>query len=293
MYIPRGAPTQSTLSLVIPLRVHSSRSRDIRRLRRLLKTIPVAIEVVVADDSPSVQTRNLIQKLTKSREASIYVDCFSSDGAVFSIGKLRDAGATAASGQHILLHDVDFSAPASTYILIASQKFRSKIFEKSEKAFCLIPVFFTSPAGLLLRHPTRLLLRFKYMQTYARTAAGAWLGRLVLGSSALLIRRSHYLDAGGHSKAFKGHGAEDFELLHRLSSAYPRGKRPSDYTFDCGPQGFEAKGFREYFSRYGRIALTINIYLIHLWHPRRKQDPSYTNASKGNFKRLYSILSTK
>jgi predicted glycosyltransferase involved in capsule biosynthesis len=289
-----GAATkQLTLSLVIPLRVHSRHSRDIRRLRRLLKTIPAEIEVVVADDSPSFQTRNLVAQLTKCRDKSMHVECFGKDGEPFSVGRLRDAGVAASRGQYILLHDVDFSAPESTYTLIASKDFRSRVFGNSDRAFCCIPVFFTSPAGWLFRYPTRLLLRFRFMQTYTRTTAGAWLGRLVLGSSALLIRRSHYLDAGGHSKAFKGHGAEDFEFLHRLSNAFPKGKRSSDYTIDCGPKGFETKGFREYFSRYGQLAMSMNIFFIHRWHPRRREDPSYINARKGNFETLYAVLSTK
>jgi hypothetical protein len=287
---PGVATTQPVLSLVVPLRAFSEYDRDIVRLRRLLKTTPAGVEVVVADDSPSLQVRSLVAELTNAREASKYVDFFTNEDAIFSIGRLRDAGVAASSGQFILLHDVDFNAPEYTYTSIASQDFRSQIFGSSDQDFCCIPVFFTSPAGWLLRHPTRFMLRFKFMQDYTRTLAGLWLGRLVLGSSALLIRRSHYIDAGGHSKAFNGHGGEDFEFLHRLSNAYPKGKRPTDYAFDCGPLGFEAKGFREYFSRYGQPTLAMNILLFHQWHPRRKQEPSYRNARKGNFERLYSML---
>ncbi len=35
-------------------------------------------------------------------------------------------------------------------------------------------------------------------------------------SSVMIIRRSHYLSIGGHRPEFKGHGYEDFELIHRL-----------------------------------------------------------------------------
>jgi predicted glycosyltransferase involved in capsule biosynthesis len=269
---PKGTKGVGLFSLVkcavvvVPLRVFSPRDRDLFRLRRLLKTVPEGIDVVVADDSPCHDMRNLVAAHVLARRSGRYVNCFANDGAVFSIGKLRDAGVRAASTDYVLLHDVDFIAPEGIYAVIASHEFQTEALGDSIQSFCCIPVFFTSPVGWQLRLILRCGMRFGLIQSYLRSLFGLWLGRLVLGSSALLIRRSYYLELGGHSNEFIGHGAEDFEFLHRLSMLYPMGSRPLDYTIDCGTLGFEEKGFREYFSRYGRYSLEHNIVLFHLIH---------------------------
>ena len=111
-------------------------------------------------------------------------------------------------------------------------------------------------------------------------------GRLVLGSSAILTRRTTLIDSGGHSEAFEGHGAEDFELLHRLSTAYPLGERPPDYAEDCGSAARPLTGFRAYFAQYGQAALAEGVFLYHPWHKSRHEDAQYWGLRKDNFARL-------
>lgn len=280
----------SPVSLVIPFRAYCFRSRDLLRLRRLLIAVPNELEIVVADDSSNANIRQLVCRLVESRKNSIYLNCFDEHASIFSIGKLRDAGAKAATAKLILFHDVDFIAANHIYSKIGFGMLLEQLHKNENCAFCCIPVLFTSPAGWPLRRLLRFALRSSIGRKYLRSPIGLWAGRLVLGSSAILVNRMHYLDIGGHSNIFKGHGAEDFELLNRLSAIYRIGERPDNYPQDCGTLGFESCGFREYFSRYGRQAAAENIFLIHQWHPRRKQDKSYVQARRKNFQRLYSVL---
>jgi predicted glycosyltransferase involved in capsule biosynthesis len=281
----------SPVSIIIPFRAYCSRSRDLLRLRRLLIAVPSELEIVVADDSSNENIRQLVCRLVKSRTNSIYVNCFAEHDSIFSIGKLRDAGAKAATAKVVLFHDVDFIAANHIYRKIAFGMLLEQLDKKGNSAFCCIPVLFTSPAGWPLRRLLKFTLMSSVGRKYLRSPIGLWAGRLVLGSSAILVNRVHYLDIGGHSNIFGGHGAEDFELLNRLSAVYRIGKRPKNYPQDCGTLGFESSGFREYFSRYGRQAAAQNIILLHQWHPRRKQDKKYVQARGENFQRLYAVLS--
>jgi predicted glycosyltransferase involved in capsule biosynthesis len=282
---------QPPVSFIVPFRAYCSRSRDLLRLRRLLITVPSELEIVVADDSSSENIRQLVCRLVESRINSIYLNCFVEHDSIFSIGKLRDAGAKAATAKLILFHDVDFIATNHIYSKIAFGTLLGGLHKNGNCAFCCIPVLFTSPAGWPLRRLLQFTLRSSIGRKHLRSPIGLWAGRLVLGSSAILVNRMHYLDIGGHSNIFKGHGAEDFELLNRLSAIYRIGERSDNYPQDCGTLGFESSGFREYFSRYGRQAAAQNIILIHQWHPRRKEDKSYVQARRKNFQRLYSVLS--
>ena len=121
-------------------------------------------------------------------------------------------------------------------------------------------------------------------------APAALADRVVLGSSAIAIRREALLDSGGHCGQFSGHGAEDFELMHRLSARYPQGGRPQDYLTDFGSRLAAERGFRAYFARYARAPLAEGLMLAHQWHPPRRADPRYHAARDRNFARLREAM---
>jgi len=84
-----------------------------------------------------------------------------------------------------------------------------------------------------------------------------------------LLEGNHYLSIGGHRPEFKGHGYEDFELIHRLlvlSGTIPRSKNYYRDSKSWDNTIFE--GFRANFSLLGKGALYHGIYVFHLWHPR-------------------------
>jgi predicted glycosyltransferase involved in capsule biosynthesis len=115
----------------------------------------------------------------------------------------------------------------------------------------------------------------------------------VLASSAIVVHRRTLLAHGGHDPAFTGHGAEDFELMHRLSQSRPRGQRPSDYHVDYGARRADEGGFRAYFARYAEPLRDRGIHLAHAWHPPRREDPRYYEARRRNFALLRERLASE
>jgi predicted glycosyltransferase involved in capsule biosynthesis len=72
------------------------------------------------------------------------------------------------------------------------------------------------------------------------------------GSSAMVVNKHHYLAIGGHSREFYGHGAEDYDVLHRLSSYYSKGPKTADYYNNTKSNSIDNyHGFRAYFALYG------------------------------------------
>ena len=109
------------------------------------------------------------------------------------------------------------------------------------------------------------------------------------GSSCIVMNKSDLLDMGGHDESYDGHGAEDFELLHRLSSRYPIKERPVDYTLNTGSGEIkEYRGFRAYFALYGEQVVEEKVSLVHLYHPTRLVWGYYQH--KRNFTKLKELM---
>jgi hypothetical protein len=86
----------------------------------------------------------------------------------------------------------------------------------------------------------------------------------------MVVNRGHYLAMGGHDQSFWGHGGEDYEFLHRLSSCAPKGPRPPFYYTDFRDNGrVRYRGFRAAFALYGLDVFGDGLCLMHLHHPSR------------------------
>src|SRR5690606_38667544 len=132
------------------------------------------------------------------------------------------------------------SYPARTRAYFAARRIdrclsaASKTLRVLGAEFACIPVLFLTERGTALyrrsvTEGTPLLSEFTIESIEKNTEVIAFPS---YGSSAILVNRQHYMAIGGHHHSFKGHGAEDFELLHRLSSLAPWGERPEDYYSD-------------------------------------------------------------
>jgi hypothetical protein len=87
-----------------------------------------------------------------------------------------------------------------------------------------------------------------------------------------VVNTHHYLSLGGHDRRFRGHGAEDYDILHRLSSLVSLAPRPHDYYTDYKTNAVRQYwGFRPFFALYGLDAFSREVHLVHLWHPRRQE----------------------
>jgi predicted glycosyltransferase involved in capsule biosynthesis len=275
------------LTLVVPFRAPSGHWRDARRLARLLAAPPPEIEIVVADDTLDAAARRRTARLVAARPNARHVVCLEHGAQPFSVGRLRDLGAEAARDGAVMFHDVDFLAPRATYARLAAFAAETLAREGRGAFFCA-PVFFMTLAGTAAfcaapEAVERRLLRAPERPPWTLA------NRLVLGSSAIALSRETLLSVGGHDPGFVGHGAEDFDLLHRLSERYGQGPRPSDYCEDFGVWD-TSRGFRAYFARYGRAPLRAGVVLAHQWHPWRSGDRRYYATRADNFTRLRESL---
>lgn len=262
------------LTLVVPLRLGPRADAARARLASLLESLPAGVGAIVSDDTPDLAERARTAALAEAWGARHLA--VPSTAAPFSIGRLRDAGTEAAPEGWVMFHDVDFRAPPDTYARLRDRLCRPPF--DAPEAFACAPVRFLTRLGTAL-HP--------------RLASPSWplTDRLVRGSSAIVARRARLRALGGHDPAFEGHGAEDFDLLHRLSEGFPAGPRPADYARDHGSRHRGPGGFRAYFGRYAEPLLAEGVVLVHLWHPRRTEDARYYAARRRNFALLEARLS--
>jgi predicted glycosyltransferase involved in capsule biosynthesis len=273
------------ISAVIPLRVTGDGRQALARLRRVLRQMPEPITPVIADDTPEPGLRAAVARIASGHPRARHVVSDTTAAAPFSIGRLRDVGTQAAPDPLVLFHDVDFTGPPAFYHGLDTFVRDPAIAEDPANTLC-VPVHFLTRAGTAL-------YRLGPKATWRALGAGyrrGLLDRLVKGSSAILAHRETLLAEGGHDPGFVGHGAEDFELLHRLTKRYPRGPRPANYHVDYGSRSTTEAGFRAYFARYGQPPLDAGLALVHLWHPPRRTDPRYRAWRKANFARLQRML---
>lgn len=273
------------ISAVIPLRVTRRARQTLARLERVLEQMPDTISPLVADDTPDAALRSEVARRVGRHPRGRHVVAEAAAGETFSIGRLRDLGTQAAPDPIVLFHDVDFTAPPAFYHRLDAFCREPSVADDPTNTLC-IPVYFLTRAGTALyrRAPGPVWWALR------PDRRGGLVDRLVMGSSAILAHRETLLAEGGHDPGFVGHGAEDFELLHRLAKRHPRGKRPANYHVDYGSRATTSQGFRAYFARYGQPPLEAGLAMVHLWHRPRREDPRYQAWRKTNFARLERML---
>lgn len=278
-----AAPT-----VVVPLRLAGRPRRSLRRLARLLGALPPDWGVVVADDTADPALRTRTATIVARRAGALHLLHPETEQDVFSIGRLRDAGARAAPPGLVMFHDIDFFAPSGVYARLGRHLAEAGIAD-APGAFACVPVAFLTRAGARLVR----LAPARFWSALARPAAvGAGLvDRLTVASSAIVLDRATLIGVGGHDPRFSGHGAEDFELMHRLAEIRPLGPRPPDYGVDYGARSGCAGGFRAHFAQAGASLLATGLHLAHDWHPPRREDARYYAARRANFALLSTLLS--
>ncbi|CBV42279.1 glycosyltransferase [Halomonas elongata] len=278
-------------SVIVPLRAKEIEQREILRLTRLLETIPSGFEVIIVDDGSEPVVRRHIRHIVEQRTLrgqvvrGVYLR---TRHRRFSLARARNRGALAARSPVVIFHDVDFLALTEVYRRLLEHIHRVELATRPEHFFC-VPVAFLTQDGT------------EHFLEHFEDSKEAWCFRnrdnhphermnfLVQGSSCIVTNRADLLAMGGHDEGFKGHGAEDFELLHRLSSLYPIAPRPPEYTRNMGSGPItEYRGFRAYFALYGEECRQQGCTLVHLWHPKRTEKGYYRH--KQNFKRLQALM---
>ena len=282
---------QPLASIVIPIRAAEPGQREIERLERLMVTIPVSYEVIIVDDGSSHSVyRHLRSRYSewKKYRPVLQLQRIRTGHRRFSLARARNHGAKYAKAPVVIFHDVDFIGAASVYERILNYIQEVDLAHRPENFFC-VPVAFLNEAGT--RDFMAALDRDE--EAWCFRSRQVWpfdhINFLVQGSSCMVLNRRDLLHMGGHDQGFSGHGAEDFELLHRLSTRFPIAPRPPEYSRNMGSGNIsEYRGFRAYFALYGEQARLAGCTLVHLWHPKRQEKGYYRH--KQNFKRLEKIL---
>lgn len=278
-------------TIIIPIRALEVEQREIHRLKRLLSTIPSGYEVVVVDDGSPFPVKRYLKQLVSScshYSAKISLVSLQTQWRRFSLARARNRGVRASSAPVVIFHDVDFIGCPSVYERIKQHILQTRLADKPQNFFCL-PVAFLTEEGSdeFMRAFEKGQEAWCFKECH-KPLAGK-LQFLVQGSSAIVSQREDLLAMGGHNESFKGHGAEDFELLHRLGQRYPIAPLPPEYLRNMGSGDItEYRGFRAYFSLYGEQSRLAGTTLVHLWHPKRASKGYYRH--KQNFARLQKVM---
>jgi len=261
-------------SLIIPLRASPALFQWQQRLSRILSVMPYdQFEVIVVDYGTGELGRRQLAAIVAAAPGPVRVIRVDCEGAPFSIGVARDTGVVAASAPVVLFNDVDFFAPKPVYEAVAAEIKARNLGQFADQWFCVPTIFLNSDgteeylAGMTAEDD---VLHHKHFLHRAELDPSAVCVSISYGSSCIVANRHHYLSIGGHDESFWEHGAEDFELMHRLSALAPRAPRPPYYYVDFKDNEIaNYRGFRAAFALYGVDAAQKDLFLVHLYHPRR------------------------
>ncbi|GGO79567.1 hypothetical protein GCM10011348_14170 [Marinobacterium nitratireducens] len=284
-----ASATVHQASIVIPIRARKVTDDSLQRLHRLLETIPASFETIVVDDGSPKKVSAQLQTITAQRADACFYR-LNTRWRRFSLARSRNRGARLASTPVVIFHDVDFIGMPAMYARIAEEIQLRELSKRPERFFCI-------PIGFLTEDATERFLQDlpgnqkldRWSSELATPASSGLLQHFVKGSSCIVMNRDDLIAIGGHDETYDGHGAEDFELLHRLGERYPIGEKPQDYSLNTGSGPITAyRGFRAYFALYGEQVLEHGVTLVHLYHPKRKGWGYYQH--KKNFAKLKRLM---
>jgi predicted glycosyltransferase involved in capsule biosynthesis len=220
------------------------------------------MEYIVIDSSEQKYQKKIKLLLTQYQNSKyVYLD----STTIYSAAKARNFGAKYSSSEYILFYDVD---------LLISNTFIENILIDIKKIEKKINLFFIYPCLYLSQEYTSKISSFKKInfQQIKESYLKGYIDKvlfLAVNTSTILVNKEHFIKVGMYNENFKGHGYEDFELIHRLYLNYVSYKIDEDYLIDF-KTNFPAKyeGFRKYFAYISLPNFFRDMYTIHLWHPR-------------------------
>lgn len=280
------------ITAVIPVRLSTDRLYDEpERIARIVETMPSGYVPLIVDYGTAAERAGELRDLAAATGTRLVR--VETGVEPFSVGHARDIGTQQAETPLILYHDIDFLMSPRSYERVLEE---TRLRGMPENAY----TFFALPGAYMTEEFTE-----RYLALFARGEA-AFADTLLhdgvmrrdrtifenhtYAISAIVASRYHLLAIGGHDKSFVGHGAEDFELLHRLASYTPRGPKTGNYHLNLRKNSIlRYEGFRAYFALYGIDVFQRGLQVAHLWHPRR-QDASYVAPMTENQERVSQAM---
>ena len=263
------------LSIIIPISITFKTLFRLRRLKFLIELFSKreSIEIVVVDSSSLPFSRSVMDI-----SGSFYNHLKMS--GIYSASEARNYGSKIANGDYLLFFDVD---------LVVREDFLDRVLRdievlksKAEEAFTIYPCLYLSETKSReiekrgLRDSDFLNIKLRYLEGFNDEVL-----YLAVNTSTILLQREHFFTIGGYSEIFRGHGYEDFELIHRLYLNYPIVKRGVDYIIDFKtPFPYCYRGFRKYFAYYALENFFKDKFTLHLWHNRPLTKKYYRNREK-------------
>ena len=274
------------LSIIIPIKVTFQNRFLLNRATKLIQYFSNFndIEVILVDSSQKGKYSKVLKSLCIEECTSYY---FLEMQDIYSAAKARNYGAKQAKGEYLLFYDVD---------LVVKDDFIENVLqdinELSEKAFAIYPCLYLSESKTKLIEGEKLDnqvfedIKIRYLKGFNDEVL-----YLAVNTSTILVQKNHFFYIGAYNELFKGHGYEDFELIHRLYKFSIQKKLPKDYTIDYKtPFPAEYKGFRQYYAFVSLPNLFNQRFTLHLWHPRPLSKKYYRNRTN-NFNEFLNIIS--
>lgn len=267
------------LSVIIPFRNDPAIPHLMGRLEKtcqLAANIP-NIEFIVSDSGSDQKSSEKIKVICKKYNIKYVYQ--PTRGQVFSIGSARDFGVIHASGRAVTFIDIDFRFPSDFWGRLI--KFMDSYGTlRQKKSFFVVPILYLTQNGTLDFEQDGSDEQFASVFLNWFHGDTETVQNMAPCSSIIVVNRHHYLSVGGHRKEFRGHGYEDFELIHRLLLEWNVFPRADNYYKDN--KAWDAStynGFRAQFALLGRAAMMFNLFGVHLWHPRPKNTGFYNPSA--------------
>lgn len=275
-------------TIIIPLRMSDMVYESSKRLNIILNKVPADLfDVIVVDYGSQFPFREKILEIS-ARHDHCRVVRVDAEFEAFSIGAARDIGVQYATTPVVMFNDIDFYANDVMYRRIDDEIKSRELAIRTYDFFC-VPVAWTTDLVLdMIDEFSDQKFNYTIHQSIVEHS-NSLIESMCFGSSAIVANRHNYLSIGGHNEKFYGHGAEDYDLLHRLAASCPKGPRTGMYYADKKNNNILTyEGFRAFFATYGIDVFQRGIFFAHMWHPRRKIEGYF--QSKRNFDLLGNLM---
>lgn len=276
------------LSIIIPFGLSKERDFIAKRVIEKANTLKSddETEFIFIEGYSSLQNLDLI-KLIQAKGHRYFKD---EKQQAFSLGECRNLGVLKAQSDCVLFLDVDCAVSSKDLekilVLISLRKMAENINE-----FLVLPCFYLNEKIEKILDKKNIEELKILAQNDFFSGKKEFVKNYAICSSILVMNRLKFLSLGGVSKAYKGHGYEDFDFLLRLiCSACEIEKLPKNLAYDARAWDFKSfEGFRALFALFGYETSFYGIYALHFHHPTPNQN-GYMSNKDANHKLFFKQI---